>query len=190
MHALAGWGCRCADMPLLRWMPQLGRHCTRHLVIAEKMLGNIRVGQNESARGIHAGASKTCERKWPFQRHAVGRLDAYCNTSNIHPSAHVHPSAQLSPTAVVRAHAFIGARAIVSDGAVVGTKVKVGANTRIGAGVTLENCLVGDDCILHSGVRVGADGFGFYVDTDGMMVKKPQLLRVRIGDGVEVCRVL
>ena len=53
-----------------------------------------------------------------------------------------------------------------------------------GANASLENCEVGADCLLHSGVRIGADGFGFAVDEAGAVRKKPQLLRVLLGDHV------
>jgi UDP-3-O-[3-hydroxymyristoyl] glucosamine N-acyltransferase len=44
---------------------------------------------------------------------------------------------------------------------------------------------VGDRCIVHSGVVIGADGFGFAPHGDGW-VKIEQLGAVRIGDDVEI----
>eukprot|EP00850_Spirogloea_muscicola_P009890 SM000056S18008 [mRNA] locus=s56:657120:665114:+ [translate_table: standard] len=52
--------------------------------------------------------------------------------------------------------------------------------------VALQNCTVGDRCTFHSGACIGQDGFGFTIDNEGRVVKKPQLLRVIIGDDVEV----
>ena len=52
--------------------------------------------------------------------------------------------------------------------------------------VTLsERCSVGERCILHSGVVVGADGFGF-AQHQGQWEKIEQLGAVRIGDDVEI----
>jgi UDP-3-O-[3-hydroxymyristoyl] glucosamine N-acyltransferase len=48
-----------------------------------------------------------------------------------------------------------------------------------------ENCVVGARCILHSGVVIGADGFGF-APHQGMWEKIEQLGAVRIGDDVEI----
>jgi UDP-3-O-[3-hydroxymyristoyl] glucosamine N-acyltransferase len=48
-----------------------------------------------------------------------------------------------------------------------------------------ENCVVGDRCLLHSGVVIGADGFGFAPDGD-RWEKMEQLGSVRIGDDVEI----
>ncbi|KAG4972739.1 hypothetical protein JHK87_029560 [Glycine soja] len=44
----------------------------------------------------------------------------------------------------------------------------------------------GDSCVIHNGVCIGQDGFGFYVDGDGNMIKKPQMLNVIIGNNVEI----
>ena len=50
---------------------------------------------------------------------------------------------------------------------------------------TLSHCLIGARVVLHPGVRIGQDGFGFAPDPQGP-VKVPQLGRVIIGDDVEI----
>jgi UDP-3-O-[3-hydroxymyristoyl] glucosamine N-acyltransferase LpxD len=52
--------------------------------------------------------------------------------------------------------------------------------------VSVENASIGAHVVLHGGVRIGADGFGFFFDEHSGVRKKPQLLRVLIGDGVEI----
>ncbi|KAL2986949.1 hypothetical protein AAZX31_11G002900 [Glycine max] len=52
--------------------------------------------------------------------------------------------------------------------------------------VALSNFCIGDSCVIHNGVCIGQDGFGFYVDGDGNMIKKPQMLNVIIGNNVEI----
>ena len=44
---------------------------------------------------------------------------------------------------------------------------------------------IGERCLVHAGVVIGADGFGVARDQDGW-VKVPQLGSVRIGDDVEI----
>ncbi len=105
--------------------------------------------------------------------------------SVVHASAHVHPSARLSPGVVVEAGAHVGPRCVLHAGSVVGPGSRIGAGTVLGHHVSVEHSSVGENCLLHSGVRLGADGFGFTVD-GGDVRKKPQLLRVLLGDGVEV----
>ncbi len=46
--------------------------------------------------------------------------------------------------------------------------------------------MVGARAIIHSGVVIGADGFGFAREADGAWLKIPQTGRVVIGDDVEI----
>jgi UDP-3-O-[3-hydroxymyristoyl] glucosamine N-acyltransferase len=45
--------------------------------------------------------------------------------------------------------------------------------------------LIGERLILHAGVRIGQDGFGYAMSADGHL-KVPQVGRVIIGDRVEI----
>ena len=96
-------------------------------------------------------------------------------TAQIHPSSVVHPQAQVAPSARV------GPLCVVERGAVVGEGTWLKSHVSVG-----EGCVIGRDCILHAGVVVGADGFGFAQDAQGHWVKIEQLAAVRIGDGVEI----
>lgn len=112
--------------------------------------------------------------------------------AGVHPSAVVEEGAVVDPSARIEALAFVGAGAIVEADAVVGTQSHVGRGARVGAGSRLaprvvlgERCTVGQRCILHSGVVVGADGFGF-APNQGRWEKIEQLGAVTIGDDVEI----
>ncbi|KAH8955648.1 hypothetical protein BDL97_08G151900 [Sphagnum fallax] len=100
--------------------------------------------------------------------------------------ANVHSSAIVEVGAVVHAHAHVGPNTHILSGCIVGPNVNVGSSTTLGYNVVLQNCSVGNSCILHSGVCVGQDGFGFMVNDAGAVVKKPQLLQVQIGNHVEI----
>ncbi|MDY0105562.1 MAG: UDP-3-O-(3-hydroxymyristoyl)glucosamine N-acyltransferase [Giesbergeria sp.] len=94
--------------------------------------------------------------------------------------AGVHPSAVVDPAAIVDPSATIGPLCVVERGA------RIGAGTWLKSRVTVgENCQIGARCILHSGVVIGADGFGF-APHKGQWVKIEQLGAVRIGDDVEI----
>ena len=94
--------------------------------------------------------------------------------------AGIHPSAVVEPGAVIGAAASIGALSYVGRDAV------IGAGTRVAARVTVgERCIIGARGIVHSGVVIGADGFGFAPD-EGRWEKIAQLGAVRIGDDVEI----
>ena len=60
-----------------------------------------------------------------------------------------------------------------------------GAIARSGPAASLMNALIGDRVIVHPGVRIGQDGFGFVMGAAGH-VKVPQIGRVIIQDDVEI----
>ena len=92
----------------------------------------------------------------------------------IHPSAVIHPEAQVDATA------RIGALCVVERGA------RIGAGTVLKSRVTVsEDCFIGERCLLHPGVVIGADGFGL-APHEGRWVKIEQLGAVRIGNDVEI----
>ena len=63
---------------------------------------------------------------------------------------------------------------------------RVGADTELKSRVTVgENCVLGERCIVHSGVVIVADGFGFAPNA-GAWEKIEQLGAVRIGNDVEI----
>ena len=70
-------------------------------------------------------------------------------------------------------------------GAVVGANVTIGRNCTIGANATVVHSLLGDDVIIHNGVQIGQDGFGFAMGPSGHK-KIPQIGRVIIQDRVEI----
>lgn len=106
-------------------------------------------------------------------------------------------SAIIDPTAVVPADCDIGPNVVIERGVRLGRRSRVGANTvigdgvetgndcRIGANVTLSHCLLGSRVVVHPGVRIGQEGFGFAPDVNAP-VKVPQLGRVLIGDDVDI----
>jgi len=112
--------------------------------------------------------------------------------AGVHASAIVSPDAQLGqgvaigPLAVIEAgavigdHARIGAHCIVERGAAVGEHTRLAPRVVLGHG-----CRIGARGIVHSGVVIGADGFGFAPSKAGY-VKIEQLGNVTIGDDVEI----
>ena len=63
----------------------------------------------------------------------------------------------------------------------------IGDHTILYAGVKVyAHSKIGADCILHAGVVVGSDGFGFEPDAQGVNQKIPQIGNVIIEDDVEI----
>jgi UDP-3-O-[3-hydroxymyristoyl] glucosamine N-acyltransferase len=74
----------------------------------------------------------------------------------------------------------IGAHSVIGAGASVGAHSRLAPRVTVGA-----DCHLGQRCIVHSGVVIGADGFGF-APTEGRWEKIEQLGGVRIGNDVEI----
>jgi len=109
-------------------------------------------------------------------------------------------------TAVVDQTAEIGEGATIGAGCYIGPRVVIGVNTKLYPNVTVlddssigsqtiiwsgtvirERCRIGNYCIIHPNVTIGADGFGYRPSPDGRsLVKIPQIGTVEIGDDVEI----
>jgi UDP-3-O-[3-hydroxymyristoyl] glucosamine N-acyltransferase len=103
----------------------------------------------------------------------------------VDPSARIEEGATIEPGAVVGPEAWIGRGAVISAGAVIGYRVTVGRDSYIGPQATIIHALIGDRVIIHPGVRIGQDGFGFAMGRQGHL-KVPQVGRVIIQDDVEI----
>ena len=114
----------------------------------------------------------------------------------IHPTAVIDPTAQIDPSASIGPFVIVGARTRVESGAqlhahsVVGRDSVVGHASILYAGVRCyDRVRMGRDCLIHSGVVLGADGFGFAPNpaaAPGAWGKIAQLGGVTIGDDVEI----
>jgi UDP-3-O-[3-hydroxymyristoyl] glucosamine N-acyltransferase len=107
-------------------------------------------------------------------------------TAIVDPAARIADSVSLGPWCVVEAGATIGANTWIEAGAFIGRNVSIGADCRLFPGVrVLAECVVGARVILHAGVVIGSDGFG-YETIKGRHEKIPQVGNVVIHDDVEV----
>jgi UDP-3-O-[3-hydroxymyristoyl] glucosamine N-acyltransferase len=105
--------------------------------------------------------------------------------SFVHPTARLEHGVKVDPGAVIGPEAEIGAGTLVGSHAVIGARVKIGRDCSIGAHATVSHAFLGNRVILHPGVRVGQDGFGFAMGPQGHL-KVPQVGRVIIQDDVEI----
>ncbi len=112
--------------------------------------------------------------------------DTFVNQNEaIHPTAKIGQNCLIEQGVVIGPCAEIGDNTKIGAHTVIGPHVKIGNNCSIAPHVTLFYCVIGNECILYPGVRVGQAGFGFHMDDKGH-VKVPQLGRVLIHDDVEI----
>ena len=104
--------------------------------------------------------------------------------AHIHEEADLEENVTVEPGAVVGPGARIGTGAAILANAVVGAGVHVGRDTTIGPGAQVVHSLIGDRVIIHSGARIGCDGFGFAMGASHLKI--PQVGRVVIQDDVEI----
>jgi UDP-3-O-[3-hydroxymyristoyl] glucosamine N-acyltransferase len=113
--------------------------------------------------------------------------------TGIHKLASIHENVKLGE------NVYIGDYSVIENNAVIGNNVKIypqvyvgenviiGDNTLIYPGVKIyEGCRIGKNCVLHGGVIIGADGFGFAPQNDSNYRKIPQIGIVILEDEVEI----
>ena len=94
---------------------------------------------------------------------------------------------------------YIGAFAYIAPGVTLGNNVKIYPHAYIGDGCVIGDdtviypgatvyygCHIGKRCVIHAGAVVGADGFGFAPDPEGVYHKIEQIGIVQIDDDVEI----
>ena len=113
------------------------------------------------------------------------------NETSISEGAFIHPAAELEGDVKIEAGAVVGERVQIGRGsvicasAVVSAGVSIGRNCSIGPGAVLSHAILGDNVIIHAGVKVGQDGFGYAMGPEGHL-KVPQIGRVIIQRDVEI----
>ena len=113
-------------------------------------------------------------------------------------SARVHPTAVIGLGVELGNGVSVGPYAVIEDDAQIGDGCRIGPHCVIGRGsslgkecllhpqvVTYEETVIGDRVVVHSGVRLGSDGFGFTL-VDDVHLKIPQVGRCVIEDDVEI----
>lgn len=108
---------------------------------------------------------------------------AYARTAQLFYMAGFEPC--ISPHAHIGDNVSIGAGCRIEAGVWIGDGVSIGEECVIGANSTVSHAILGSRVIIHRGVHIGQDGFGYAPSATGI-VKVPQLGRVLIGNDVEI----
>jgi len=110
----------------------------------------------------------------------------------ISPQAAIASTARLGNNVAIGAFTSIGEDVVIGDDVIVYPNVTIEAGASIGEGTILypqvsiyNGCRIGRRCVIHSGVVIGSDGYGFATE-GGRHHKIPQVGIVRIEDDVEI----
>ena len=128
------------------------------------------------AEGFTALPRIVCETPYLY----FARVSRLFNPLTTQPAG-VHPSAVVGKNVRLGPGVSIGALCVVGDDVTIGKDSCLYPRVVVYAG-----CTLGERVILHSGVVIGADGFGLAQDEAGHWVKIPQIGSVRIGHDVEI----
>jgi len=110
------------------------------------------------------------------------------STAIVHPDSSIAKSADIGPYAVILERCIIGDGTRIGAGCVIGPHVNIGQDCDVYPNVTIyPQTKLGDRVILHAGVVLGGDGFGYVRDPHtGKHEKFPQIGCLEIGDDVEI----
>ncbi|NNL82998.1 MAG: UDP-3-O-(3-hydroxymyristoyl)glucosamine N-acyltransferase [Winogradskyella sp.] len=126
------------------------------------------------------------------------KLLQYYNQIKLNKLGIEQPSS-VSKTAQLGDNIYVGAFAYIGDNVSLGDNVKIFPNVYIGDNVSIKentivfsgakiysDCVIGNDCVINSGAIIGADGFGFTPDENGVFSKVPQIGNVILEDNVDI----
>jgi len=105
----------------------------------------------------------------------------------IEESATVGKDLFLGNFSVIGKNCKIGNNVKIHNNVSIADNVSIGDNTVIQSGVNIYyDSVIGSKCVLHSGVVIGAEGFGFAPQANGEYKKIPQVGNVVLEDEVEI----
>lgn len=105
----------------------------------------------------------------------------------------------ISKSASIGESPYIGAFAYIGENVKLGNNVKIYPNSYVGDNVTIDDnsivfsgvriysdTKIGKNCMINSGSVIGADGFGFVPNEEGVYKKVPQIGNVILEDNVDI----
>jgi UDP-3-O-[3-hydroxymyristoyl] glucosamine N-acyltransferase len=157
--------------------------------------GNVRAGCVIAERDLvppGLTAILSARPKLDFARAAALLAPLPRGAGNRHATAIVAQDARIAPDVDIGPYCVVGRGAIILQGTVIHAGVVVGEECRVGACCILyprvvlyPGAVLGDRVVVHAGVIIGGDGFGYVFDGRNQ-VKFPQAGSVVIEDDVEI----
>lgn len=92
----------------------------------------------------------------------------------------------VSPSSIVEGN-LLGQNIYIGHNCYIGKEVTISNNVVIKNNVSIEGKVeIGENTIIHSGVVIGSDGFGYYQNNESKNIKVPHYGGVIIGEDVEI----
>ncbi len=111
---------------------------------------------------------------------------------DIHPTAVIDSSAKIGKGCKIGANSYVGKNVVLGNNVTIYPNVSVFDDTTIGNNTTIwsgtvirERTEIGSNCIFHTNVSIGADGFGYRPSEQGL-TKIIHIGNVVIGNYVEI----
>ena len=103
----------------------------------------------------------------------------------IHSSAKIGKNVEIAPNVFIGENVEIGDNSIIFPNTSIHDGVVIGANCIINSNVVITCAIIGNNCQIFNGAKIGQDGFGF-VHNSGKNYKIIQIGIVEIGNNVEI----
>ena len=114
-------------------------------------------------------------------------LNGIDKTSFVHNSTRMGKNVALGKNVVIGENCIIGDNVKIFHNTVLLDDIDVGDDSIIYQNVSIrENSKIGKRVIIHPGTVIGADGFGYQKDSNGVYHKVPQIGNVVLEDDVEI----
>ncbi|PWB25461.1 UDP-3-O-(3-hydroxymyristoyl)glucosamine N-acyltransferase [Flavobacterium sp. HTF] len=115
------------------------------------------------------------------------------NKNGIEPQSFMTEGTKYGENLYLGSFSYIGQNVVLGDNvkiypnSFIGDNVVIGDNVYIFAGAKIySETIIGNFCTIHSGTIIGADGFGFVPNEEGVYSKIPQIGNVIIEDNVDI----
>ena len=115
------------------------------------------------------------------------------NKSGIETPSHISESCSVGDNLYLGAFAYLSDNVSIGDNVkiypnvYIDDNVKIGDNTVIFSGAKImSDTIIGKNCVINAGAIIGADGFGFTPNEEGVYSKIPQIGNVIIEDNVDI----
>ncbi len=126
-------------------------------------------------------------------------LELYQQSRFVGTEVGISDKSAIEKSAVIGEGLYLGHFSVIGNNCKIGNNVKIHANVTLGDNVTIGNdvtirsgvniyydSVIGNNCYIHSGAVIGAEGFGFAPQENGEYKKIPQVGNVVLEDYVEI----